>query len=157
MPLFSVSVPLCLCVCLCVCALLPACLRSLLSCVLCCDCLDPFHPPPNLDPRRPSYPSAARPSLTPLQGAAERPQNTLPLPSPSLSPAGQLTVVVRGPQGVDITGDRGSVAGLSCSTLTPSEGMDMRRLLRTPRRQRRTLGSFCPRLVACLRRMNCNS
>lgn len=147
---------LCLCVYLCVCVLPPACLRSFLSCILCCDCLDPLDPP-NLDPRHPSYPSAARPSLTPLQGAAERPQTTLPHPSLSPAPPGQWTVVVRGPQGVDTMGGRGSIAGLSCSTLTPSEGMDTWWLLRTPRRQRFTLGNFCPRLVARFRRMNFNS
>lgn len=139
----------------CVCALPTACLRSLLSCVLCCDCLDPLHPP-NLDPSLPSYPSTARPSLTPLQGVVERPQTTLPLPSCSLAPPGQWTVAVRGPQGVDTVGDRGSIAGISCSTLTPSEGMDMRWLLRNPRRQHRALGSFCPGVMARLRRMNFN-
>lgn len=132
-------------------------LRSLLACLLCCDCQDPLHPP-DLDPPLPSSPSAAaRPSLTPLQGAVERPQTTLPLPSRSLDPLGRWTVAVRGPMGVGAVGDRGSVAGLSCSTLTPSEGTDMRRLLRTPRRQHRALGSFCPRVVARLRGMNFNA
>ncbi|XP_022595625.1 regulating synaptic membrane exocytosis protein 1-like isoform X5 [Seriola dumerili] len=131
-------------------------LRSLLACILCCDCLDPLRPP-DLDPPLPTYPSAARPSLTPLQRTVERPQTTLPLPSPSLAPLGHWSVIVRGPQGVESTDDRGSVAGLSCSTMTTSEGMDMRRLLRAPRRQHRTLGSLCSGVVARLRRMNFNT
>lgn len=140
--------------CVYVCAIPSACLRSLLACLLCCDCQNPLHPP-DQDIPLPSSPSAARPSLTPLQGAVERPQTTLPLPSRPLAPLGHWTVAVRGPLGVEATtGDRGSIAGLSCSTLTPSEGMDMRRLLRTPRRQHLALGSFCPRVVARLRRMN---
>lgn len=146
----------CVCVCVCVCAILSACLRSLLACILCCDCPDPLRPP-DLDPPLPSSHSVARPYLTPLQGAVERPQTTLPLPGRSLDPLGHWTVAVRGPLGVGAMGDRGSIAGLSCSTLTPSEGMDMRRLLRTPRRQHRALGSFCPRVVARLRRMNFNT
>ncbi|TKS69317.1 Regulating synaptic membrane exocytosis protein 1 [Collichthys lucidus] len=101
--------------------------RSLLACILCCDCQDPLHPP-DPDPPLPSSPSAARPSLTPLQGVVERPQTTLPLPSNSLAPLGHRTVAVRGPLGVEAMGERGSVAGLSCSTLTPSEGMDIRHL-----------------------------
>lgn len=142
--------------CVYVCAIPSACLRSLLACILCCDCQDPLHPP-DPDPPLPSSPSAARPSLTPLQGVVERPQTTLPLPSHSLAPLGHWTVAVRGPLGVEAMGDRGSVAGLSCSTLTPSEGMDMRQLLRTPRRQHRVLGSFCSRVAARLRRMNSNT
>ncbi|KAL3995822.1 NAD+-dependent protein deacetylase sirtuin 5 [Sarotherodon galilaeus] len=114
-------------------------LRSLLACILCCDCLDPLHPQ-DLDPPLPPYPCSTRPSLTPLQGEVERPQTTLPL-----SPLGHWTVAVRDPQGVESLGDRGSVAGLSCSTLAPSELMDMRQLLRIPRRQHRLLGTFCPR------------
>ncbi|XP_035493777.1 regulating synaptic membrane exocytosis protein 1 isoform X22 [Scophthalmus maximus] len=128
-------------------------LRSLLACILCCDCLDSLRPP-DLDPPLPTYPSAARPSLTPLQGAVERAQSTLPLPTCSPAPLGHWTVAVRG---VETMGDRASVAGLSCSTLTPSEGMDLRQLLRAPRRRHGALGSFCSRAVARLRRMNLNT
>lgn len=141
-----------------VCAIPSACLRSLrplLACILCCDCRDPLRPA-DPDPPLPSPPSAARPSLTPLQGAVERPQTSLPLPSRLPDPLGHRTLAVRGPLGAGALGDRGSIAGLSCSTLTPSEGMDMRQLLRTPRRQHPALGSFCPRGLACLRRMNFN-
>ncbi|XP_062243031.1 regulating synaptic membrane exocytosis protein 1 isoform X7 [Platichthys flesus] len=113
-------------------------LRSLLACILCCDCPDPLHPP-DMDPPLQTYPSAARPSLTPLQGAVEA---NLPLPSCSLAPLGAASM-----------GDRGSVAGLSCSTFTPSEGMDMRKLLRAPRRQAGALSTFCSRAVACLRNL----
>ncbi|XP_047189986.1 regulating synaptic membrane exocytosis protein 1 isoform X20 [Scophthalmus maximus] len=127
--------------------------RSLLACILCCDCLDSLRPP-DLDPPLPTYPSAARPSLTPLQGAVERAQSTLPLPTCSPAPLGHWTVAVRG---VETMGDRASVAGLSCSTLTPSEGMDLRQLLRAPRRRHGALGSFCSRAVARLRRMNLNT
>lgn len=131
-----------------------ACPRSLLACLLCCDCQNPFHPP-DLDVPLPSASSAARPSLTPLQGSVERPQTPLTLPSGPQAPPGHRTVAVRGPLGAEATpGDGGSVAGLSCSTLTPSEGMDMRRLLRTPRRRHGALASFCPSVVARLRRMN---
>lgn len=142
--------PLCLFICVCVCAILLACLRSLLACILCCDCLDPLHPQ-DLDPPLPPYPCSTRPSLTPLQGEVERPQTTLPL-----SPLGHWAVAVRDPQGAESLGDRGSVAGLSCSTLAPSELMDMRQLLRIPRRQHRLLDTFCPCVVACLRRLNLN-
>lgn len=128
-------------------------LRSLLACLLCCDCPDTLHPP-DLDPPLPSFPCSSRPSLTPLQGAVERPQTTLPLPS--RSPLGLWTVAVRGPQGVE-RADGGSVAEFSCSTLAPSEGIDMRRLLRTTRRPRRSLGTFCLPVVACLRRINFNT
>lgn len=145
----------CVCVCVYVCAIPSACLRSLLACILCCDFQDPIHPP-DLDPPLPSSPSVARPSLTPLQGAVERPQTTLPLPACYLAPPGHWTVACRGRLGVEAMGDGGSIAGLSCSTLTPSEGMDMRQLLRTPRRQHPVLCSFCPRVVARLRRMNFN-
>lgn len=119
----------------CPCAIPCACLRSLLACLLCCDCQNPLHPP-DLDIPLPSSPSTAPPPLTPQHGAADRPRTTLP-------GAGEET-----------PGDRGSVAGLSCSTLTPSEGMDVRRLLRTPRRRHRALCSLCPRVAARLRRMN---
>lgn len=145
---------LCLCLCLCPPPTSSACPRSLLACLLCCDCQNPFHPP-DLDVPLPSSSSAARPSRTPLQGSVERPQTPLTLTSGPQAPLGHWTVAVRGPLGVEATpGDGGSVAGLSCSTLTPSEGMDMRRLLRTPRRQHGALASFCPSVVARLRRMN---
>ncbi len=156
---FLACVYVCLCVYVCVCylcAIPSACLRSLLACILCCDHQDPSHPP-DLDLPFPSFPSTARPSLTPLQGAVERPQTTLPLPSPSLAPVGHLTTALRGQVGEEAMGDRGSLAGLSVSTLTPSEGMDMWRLLRTPRRQHQALGSFCSRVAARLRRMNLNT
>ncbi|RVE76289.1 hypothetical protein OJAV_G00009010 [Oryzias javanicus] len=52
-------------------------LRSLLACLLCCDCQDPLRPQ-DPDPPLPSYPSSACHSLTPLEGAVERPQTTLP-------------------------------------------------------------------------------
>lgn len=139
------------CVCVCVCARL----RSLLlACVPCCK----LHPP-DPDPPLPPPPFAARPSLTALQGAVERPQTTLPLPSGSpLDP--HWSVAVMGPVGS--LGGRGSVAGLSCSTLTPSEGSAGRWLLRTlrtprtPRRSHRPPGGFCTRVVARWRRMNSN-
>lgn len=143
-----------LCRCVDVCALPSTCLRSLLACFLCCDSQNPIHPP-DLDIPLPSSFSATRPSLTPVQGAVERPRNTLPLPSCPLAPPGHWTVGVRGPARVEGTmSDGGSVAGLSCSTLAASEGSDVRWLLRTPRRQHRAPGSFCPGLVARLRRLN---
>ncbi|KAL1005894.1 hypothetical protein UPYG_G00065240 [Umbra pygmaea] len=110
--------------------------RSLLACFLHCPpCPDPpwtsemdFHPP------QPS--TATRPSLTPLQGAEERPQASLPLPSPML----QWRV---SPVGV---GNSGSMTGLSCSTLTPSEGLgiDMHQLLWANRRPHPVLNVICP-------------
>lgn len=145
-----------MCLCMCVCAIPSACLRSLIACILCCDRRAPLHPP-DMDPALPSSPSATQPSLNPQQGAVERPQTTLPLPSHSLAPTGHCTVAVRGPLGVEATVGRGSISGLSCSTLTHSEGTDMRRLLRTPRRQNRALGSFFRRVVARLRRINFNT
>lgn len=129
-----------LCLCVDVCALPSTCLRSLLACFLCCDYQNPIHPP-DLDIPLPSSFSATRSSLTPVQGAVERPQNTLPLPSRPARVEGTVS-------------DGGSVAGLSCSTLAASEGSDVRWLLRTPRGQRRAPGSFCPGLVARLRRLN---
>ncbi|XP_062420705.1 regulating synaptic membrane exocytosis protein 1 isoform X17 [Pungitius pungitius] len=107
-------------------------LRSLLACILCCDCQDPTHPPDLYPPLR-SSPSAARLSLTPLQGAPERPQTTLPLSSRSLDPPAHWTVNVGAPLGVGTMGERGSIAGLSCRSLTPFEGTDIRGLIRTPR------------------------
>lgn len=143
---------LCLCIFLCV-TPTSACLRYLLACILCCDCPDPLFPS-DLDPPPPSSLSSTRPSLTSLQGAVERPQAALPLPTRSLA---HWCVAVRGPRGVESTGDGGSVAGLSCSTLTPSEGTDIRQLLRTPGRQRRSLGRCCTRVVARWRRINSNT
>uniref|UniRef100_A0A3Q0R5F9 C2 domain-containing protein n=1 Tax=Amphilophus citrinellus TaxID=61819 RepID=A0A3Q0R5F9_AMPCI len=90
---------LCFCKCVCVCVILLACLRSLLACVLCCDCLDP-HQPPDLDPPLPPSPCSTRPSPTPLQGEVERPQTMLPL-----SPCGHQTVAVGDPQAVESFGD----------------------------------------------------
>lgn len=143
-----------LCVCVYVCVIPSACLRSFLACFLCCDCQNPLHPP-DMDIPLPSSPSVARPSLTHLQRMVERPQTSLPLPSRPLAPLGHWTLVVMGPVGMEATtSDRGSIAGLSCSTLSPSEGMDMQRLLRTPRRQHQVLGSFCLGLVAHLRRLS---
>lgn len=131
-----------------------ACLSTILACVLRCGCLDTLHPP-DLDPP-PS--SSACPSQLPLQGAVERPQTTLPIasPSPTLVPLGCWPVAARGPGRVESMGDRASVAGPSCSTLTASEGMDMQRLLRTQRRQQGMLGSFCSRVVSSLRRLSFN-
>ncbi|KAK6300571.1 hypothetical protein J4Q44_G00286690 [Coregonus suidteri] len=124
--------------------------RSLLACVLCSHCPDPpwtssesEYPPP--------YPNAGpRPSITPLHGAEERPQTTLPLPNPLVTWRGS-------PIGM---GDGCSVAGLSCSTPTPLEGMgmDMHQLLRTPRMHHRALRVVCPCcMLACLRRRSLNS
>ncbi|XP_070684665.1 regulating synaptic membrane exocytosis protein 1-like isoform X2 [Pempheris klunzingeri] len=129
-------------------------LRSVLACILCCCLQDPIHAQ-ELDPPLPSPSVAPRPSLTPLQGAVERPQTTLPLPNSS-SLASLETVTIRGMLGLQAVGDSSSIAGLSCSTLTPCEGMDMRQLLQTPRRQHRTLWGFCSRIVARLRRLNFN-
>lgn len=154
--LLYLALVFCACVCVYVCAIPSACLRSLLACILCCDCQDPLHPP-DLDPPLPSSPTTTRSSLTPLHRAAERPQTTLPLPDRSIAPLGHWTVAVRGPLGVEAIDGRASIAGLSCSTLTPSEGMDMRQLLHNPRRQQRVLCSFCPRVVARWRRMNFNT
>lgn len=131
-----------------VCVIHTACLRSLLACILCCDCLDPLHPT-DQDPPLPSGPS-----LAPLQRGVERPRTTLPLPNCSLAAPGHWTGAARG---VQSTGDRASVAGISWSTLTPSEGTDMQRLLRAHRNQHRMLCTFCSRLVARLRRMNFNA
>ncbi|KAK7930722.1 hypothetical protein WMY93_007117 [Mugilogobius chulae] len=99
-----------------------ACLRSLPACVWCCDCSDPPLPSSPPSPRL-SF------SLSSPPEAAERPQSALPL-SPHPWTAGEAV------------GDRGSVAGVSCSTLTPSEHMDMRRLLRT-RGQHRAPRNCC--------------
>lgn len=151
--MFVVFGPCCVCMCVYVCALPSTCLRSLLACFLCCDYQNPIHPPDPDFPLASSH-SATHSSFAPLQGAAERPQNTLPIPGQSLAPPGHWPGAVRGPLGVEGTlGDGSSVAGISCSTITTSEGLDRRWLLRTPRRQRRALGSFCPGLMAQLRRL----
>lgn len=144
-----------ICVCAHVCVMTSACLRSLLACILFCECPDPLRPP-DLDPPHLSCPPpTARPSLASLQGAEERPLTTLPLPGHSLS---HWTVSVRSSPGVDTVGDRGSIGGFSCSTYTPSEGVDVRRLLRAPRRQpHRGLGNCFPRVMARLGRRNVNT
>lgn len=129
----------------CSCVFLPACIRSLLACVLCCDFSDP-HLQTELDPPFPSNTPSPQPSLT----AAERPQTTLPLCGHSLTP-GHWTVAVRSPREADVLGDRGGVAGPSCSTLIPSENMDMRRLLGT-RRHQQGLGRLCPSALNCFRK-----
>lgn len=131
----------------------PACLRSLLACLMCCDCPDPLHPQ-DRDPPLPSYPSSARSSLTPLQEAVERPQTTLPLSSLSPAPLGHWTKAIREPLGAESLSERGSVAALSCSTPTPSEGIDVRWLLQNPRRRHRSryCCCCCSCLVQCLRR-----
>ncbi|XP_016534736.1 regulating synaptic membrane exocytosis protein 1 isoform X18 [Poecilia formosa] len=128
--------------------------RSLLACLLCCDCPDPLHPQ-DQDLPLPSYPSSAINSLTPLQEAVERPQTTLPLSSLCPAPLGHWTVAVREPLGAESLSERGSVAALSCSTLTPSEGIDVRWLLQNPRRRHRSrycCCCCCSCLVQCLRR-----
>lgn len=112
-------------------ACLPACLRPLLACLLCHNRLDSrlqVAPEPPL----PTYPPPSSHLSHPTQQgpAAERPQSTLPLS------AHHWTGSMRGLHRADVLGDRGSVAGTSCSTLTPSEHMDMRRLLRTRAQQR---------------------
>lgn len=131
-----------------------ACLRSFLACLLCFDCQNPLHPQ-DLDIPLSSSSSTARPSLTALQGAVERPQTTLPFPSNPLAPLDHWTMAVRVPVGVEeVTGDGVSIAGLSCGTLTPSERTDMRQLLQTPRMQHQAPGSLCPSVVSYLRRIN---
>ncbi|XP_056891060.1 regulating synaptic membrane exocytosis protein 1 isoform X9 [Takifugu flavidus] len=132
-------------------------LRSLFACLLCCHCQNPLRPP---DPvtTRPSSPSAAHISHTALQGAVERPQTSLPHPSHALASLDQWTVAARGPLGLEeVTGDRDSVAGLSCSTVTPSEGTDMRQLLHAPRRHHWAPCSCCPSLVARFRKLKLRS
>lgn len=144
--------PCCVCMCVNVCALPSVCLRSILACFPCCKYQNPNHPP---DPDFP-LPSAcsAMHSFAPLQGAVERPQNTLPVPGQPLAPPGHWSGAARGQLGLEgSVGDGSSVAGISCSTMTNSEGLDRRWLLRTPRRQRRALGFCCPGLVAPLRRL----
>ncbi|TWW59437.1 Regulating synaptic membrane exocytosis protein 1 [Takifugu flavidus] len=131
--------------------------RSLFACLLCCHCQNPLRPP---DPvtTRPSSPSAAHISHTALQGAVERPQTSLPHPSHALASLDQWTVAARGPLGLEeVTGDRDSVAGLSCSTVTPSEGTDMRQLLHAPRRHHWAPCSCCPSLVARFRKLKLRS
>lgn len=152
--MFVVFGPCCVCMCVDdVCALPSTCLRSLLACFLCCDYQNPIHPPDADSPLASSY-STTHSSFAPMQGAAERPQNTLPIPGQLRVPPGHWPGAVRSPLGVEGTvGDGSSVAGISCSTMTTSEGLDRRWLLRTPRRQRPALGSFCPGLVARLRRL----
>lgn len=140
-----------------VCLLSPACPRSLFACVLCCHCQNPLRPP-DLDPPLPASLSGAPTSHTALQGSVERPQTSLPHPSHALTSLDQRTVAVRGPVGVEeVMGDRDSVAGLSCSTVTPSEGTDMRQLLQAPRRHRWAPCSCCSSLVARWRKMNLRS
>lgn len=154
MSMFVVFGSCCVCICVYVYALPSPCLRSLLACFLCCDYQNPIHPP-DPDFPLPSSFSTTHSSFAPLQGAPERPQNTLPIPGGPLTPPDQWSVVVRGPLVVEGTvGDGSSVAGISCSTMTTSEGLDRRWLLRTPRRQRRAAGIFCPGLVARLRILN---
>lgn len=136
-----------------ICALPSTCLRSILACFLCCEYPNPIHPP-DPDLPLPSASSATHSSFAPLQGAVERPQNTLPVPGRPLAPPGHWSGAARGQLGVESTvGDGSSVAGISCSTMTTSEGLDRRWLLRTPRRRRRALGCCCPGLVARLRRL----
>lgn len=138
--------PCCVCMRAHVCALPSTYLRSILACFLCCEYQNPIHRP-DPDFPLPSAYSATHSSFAPLQGAVERPQNTLPLP-------GHWSGTARVQLGVEGTvGDGSSVAGISCSTMTTSEGLDRRWLLRTPRGQRRALGCCCPGLVARLRRL----
>lgn len=136
-----------------VCALPSTCLRSLLACFLCCEYQNPIHPPDKDSPLPPAY-SATHSSFVPLQGAVERPQNTLPIPGRPPAPLDHRSGAAGGQLAVEgAVGDGSSVAGISCSTITTSEGLDRRWLLRTPRRQRRALGCCCPGLVARLRRL----
>ncbi|XP_064819213.1 regulating synaptic membrane exocytosis protein 1-like isoform X8 [Oncorhynchus masou masou] len=123
-------------------------LRSLLACILCSRCPDPPWTSSELE-YPPPYPTASPcPFITPLHGAEERPQATLPLPSSLVTWRGS-TMGMR---------DGGSVAGLSCSTPTPLEEMDMHQLLRTPRKRHRALSVICPCcMLACLRRRSLNS
>lgn len=140
-----------------VCVLSSACPRSLFACLLCCHCQNPLRPP---DPvtTHPSSLSAAHISHTALQGAVERPQTSLPHPSHALASLDQWPVAVRGPLGLEeVTGDRASVAGLSCSTVTPSEGTDMRQLLHSPRRHHWAPCSCCSSVVARFRKLNLRS
>lgn len=135
-----------------VCTFLSACLRSLLACLLCFDCQNPLHPP-DLDIPPPYF--TARPSLTVLQGAVERPQTTLPFPCNPLGPLDHWTMADRVPVRVEeVTGDGASIAGLSCSTMTPSERTDMRQLLQAPRMQHLAPGSLCTSVVAYFRRIH---
>lgn len=160
---FSPCHPLCYAVCFCcpcfpcnvdVCILSSACLRSLFACLPCCHCQNPLRPP-DLDTPLPSSLSGAPISHTALQGSVERPQTSLPQPSHALASLDQWTVADRGPVGVgEVIGDRDSVAGLSCSTVTPSEGTDMRQLLHASGRHRWARCSCCPSVVARLRKMN---
>lgn len=145
--------PCCVCMLAHVCALPSTYLRSILACFLCCEHQNPIHPP-DPDPPLPSANTATHSSFAPLQGAVERPQNTLPLPGRALAPLGHWSGAAGGQLGVEGTvGDGSSVAGISCSTMTTSEGLDRRWLLRTPRGQRPPLGCCCPGLVARLRRL----
>lgn len=127
----------------------PACFRSLLACLLCCECQDPLHPQ-EPDPPLPSYPSSACHSLAPLQGAVERPRTILPFTTLCAVPLGHRAVATGVGQGRESVCERGSVAGLSCSTLSMSERGDMRWLLPTTLGQRQAPSSSCPPFTACL-------
>lgn len=165
--IFSIS-SICYAVCFCcpcflcvgdVCVLSSARLRSLFACLPCCHCQNPLHPQ---DPDPPPPPSLSRAPISHTaprcQGSAERPPSSLPHPSHALASLDQWTVPVRGPVGAEeVMGDRDSVAGLSCSTVTPSEGTDMRQLLRAPRRRRWASCGCCPRIVARLRKISLRS
>lgn len=87
-----------------------ACLQSYIRCWAAAPSPDPL--PPN--------PLTPRPSLTPLHSKGEKPTTSLPLPTQSTQ---SMTGIGAG-EGEE------SVTGRSCSTVTPSEHVDTRELLR---------------------------
>ncbi|XP_061628171.1 regulating synaptic membrane exocytosis protein 1 isoform X28 [Phyllopteryx taeniolatus] len=125
-------------------------LRFLIACIVCCDNPDPLQPPEQ-DHHLPSSPTAAQLPSTSMHSTIERPQASIPFPLT------HLITSVRGPHTVDAGGDGCSISRFSCSTLGPSEGIDMQWLMQTHRRQRQALSCFCPCVVACLRTLKLNT
>lgn len=122
-------------------------LRSLIACVLCCDNPDPLHPPEQ-DPL-PSTASAAQLPFTSMRSTVERLRVTIPV-LPVIHPI----TSARGPDRRDADGDGRSMCRLSCSTPSPSEGIDLQWLIPT---RRQALSCLCPCKAACLSKMNLNT
>jgi len=123
-----------LCVSMCVLCIL--CIRSLFACLT--SYLPCLNTEPALDPPKPrtlsAYPSITGTDLQPVE---ERPTSLLPIPTLHSTD-----------RGLGCRHDGESATGQSCSTLTPSEGADVRQLIRAPRGQQRTW-LHCQNVLLC--------